>query len=344
MTEPGLKVRPGASLQAHNSLALPAVAEYLCTVTTREELAEAMAFAREKGLPVSILGGGSNTLLRRRVPGVVILVANRGLEVVEEDETAVSIAVAAGENWHRLVMTCLDRGWYGLENLALIPGSVGAAPIQNIGAYGVELSAFLQSVEVVDLATGENRVMDAHACELAYRDSIFKHGLKDRVLIWTVRLRLSRVPAVNLTYPELARAIGDTSPPPAEVAAAVIRLRQSKLPDPERVPNAGSFFKNPVLETEAAGRLVEACPDIPRFPLEDGRVKFPAAWLIDRAGWKGVRRGNVGVHPRQALVVVHYGKGDSEEILLFSKEIESDIKQKYNIDLEMEPVIMGSDG
>ena len=340
-----------ADLQPFNTLALPGRAEYLCEVTSRAELDGALAFARQRQLPVSVLGGGSNTVLGGPVSGLVVRIANRGIAVVAEDERSVTVEVAAGENWHQLVMASLQRGWYGLENLALIPGLAGAAPIQNIGAYGVELSEFLDAVSLVEIDSGRQRTLTAGQCELGYRDSIFKRTLRGRVVIMSLRLRLSKQPQPRLDYPELAAAVasrlaerrgrsGD-NPTPAEVADTVIALRNSKLPNPEAVANAGSFFKNPVLPATQARALMAAHPGIPHYPQADGTVKFPAAWLIDRAGWKGQRRGNVAVHHRQALVLVHLGQGSGEELLAFADRIAADVLDKYGVALEMEPVVLG---
>lgn len=336
-----MQILPLVSMREMNTLGLPAVADWLCSITSLEDVTQALEFARAKRIPVCVLGGGSNTVLRARVPGLVMKIANQGLEIIQEDEKSVTLRVAAGENWHELVINTLDRGWFGLENLALIPGNVGAAPIQNIGAYGVELSNFLEAVDIIDIATSEFSTLGVKECELGYRDSIFKNRLKNRVIIWSVRLTLSKVALPNLGYPELARSVISAEPTPAEVANTVIRLRQSKLPDPEKIPNAGSFFKNPILSAEKARHLVSRLPDIPQYPQPDGSVKFPAAWLIDRAGWKGKRLDDVGVHDKQALVLVNYGDGSSAELLSLAEAIAGDIHNKFEINLEMEPVILG---
>ena len=285
---------------------------------------------------------GSNTVVNGNVRGLVILLATRGIRHREEGGDMVTVEVAAGENWHDLVEYCLDRGWFGLENLALIPGSAGAAPIQNIGAYGVELAALLRSVAVVDIASGEHGEMPAAACRLGYRDSIFKHELRGRTVIRAITLGLSRTPRTNLGYPDLARALAHRQDPnPWDVFHAVCALRKSKLPDPQVIPNAGSFFKNPVLDARASARLVAQYPDIPRYPQADGAVKFPAAWFIDRAGWKGKRDGPVGVHERQALVLVHLGNGCGEDILALARTIAADIRSRFGVALEIEPVVVG---
>lgn len=329
-------------LQHHTSLALPGVAEFFCRAETLEQLQQALAFAHAKQLPLTLLGAGSNTVVAGDAAGLVLAVALKGIALLAEDEKSVHIRVAAGENWHQLVSYCLAQGWFGVENLALIPGLAGSAPIQNIGAYGVELASVLEAVDVLDLATGEVRQMAADACQLRYRDSIFKCKLKGRVVITAIYLGLHKTPQANVQYPELRAALAAVAAPtPKDVFTAVCALRTAKLPDPNQLPNAGSFFKNPVLAAEAAKRLLCQHPDIPHYPQADGRIKFPAAWLIDRAGWKGFRRGAVGVHRRQALVLVHFGGGTGAELLALANEIAADVAHKFAVQLELEPVVIG---
>ncbi|MGD9662054.1 MAG: UDP-N-acetylmuramate dehydrogenase [Porticoccaceae bacterium] len=342
-----VEITPQVSLQPFNSLALPGLAEFFCRATSLAELREALAFARSRSLPVTLLGGGSNTVVCGDVSGLVIVLATRGIEVVDDLDKSrgdqVRIRVAAGENWHQLVGFTLDQGWYGLENLALIPGSVGAAPIQNIGAYGVELESVLESVDVMDMAGGELRQLSRADCQLGYRDSIFKRSLKGQVIITSVTLVLSKIPRPNLDYADLKTALaGFDTPSPQQVFASVCALRKAKLPDPDVIHNAGSFFKNPVLPKARAAALIQRFGDMPRYPQADGAIKFPAAWFIDRAGWKGRREAHVGVHQHQALVLVHLGGGCGGELLDFAERIARDVKTKFAVDLEMEPVVIGS--
>lgn len=337
-----MEVFANVPLKPFNSLALPGVAEYLCRVESDQDLHRALEFAHANGLLLTLLGGGSNTVINGDVKGLVLVLATKGIALVGETAEDVRVRVAAGENWHRLVDHCLNQGWYGLENLALIPGSAGAAPIQNIGAYGVELAGFLHSVDLVDIESGQHRAFLADECELRYRDSVFKHRLRGRVVITAITLRLWKSPRVNLGYPELAKAVEHVeNPSPRDVFDAVCALRRAKLPDPETLPNAGSFFKNPVLDPAQGSALIARYPDIPRYPQADGSIKFPAAWLIDRAGWKGHREAHVGVHERQALVLVHYGQGQGSELIGLADRIANDILAKYGIRLEMEPVVAG---
>lgn len=337
-----MDIRQGVQLRDLNTLSLPAVAEHFCTVTSDEELQEALAYSRRHSLAVTAIGGGSNLVLAGDIPGLVIRIASRGIEVVAEDTDSVQVRIAAGENWHQLVLATLSRGWSGLENLALIPGCAGAAPIQNIGAYGVELCEHFVSLEALMLPAGEKQSLAREECRFGYRDSIFKHRLRDRALITAITLALSKRPAPRLDYPELAAALADTpDPTPRQVCEAVVALRRRKLPDPDFRPNAGSFFKNPVVTNSRLQVLRKTYPEMPSYPLAEGGAKIPAAWLIDRAGWKGVTRGPVAVHDRQPLVLVNQGGAGGGELLALAAEIAADINRRYHITLEIEPRVLG---
>jgi len=336
-----------ASLQDYNTLALPGRAEYLCTVNGRDQLRQALAFARQRQLPVTMLGGGSNIILSGDIEGLVIRLAPTGISTIptlasEADSDRVLVCAGGGENWHGFVTHCLEQGWHGLENLALIPGSVGAAPIQNIGAYGVELASHFHSLDAIDLVTGELLHLDAEACRFGYRDSIFKQELKGRVAILTVTLALSTAPEVCLDYPELRAALADSpAPTPRQLYDAVCALRRAKLPDPAQRPNAGSFFKNPIIGSDQAAALRKLHPGLPGYPQPGGVEKIPAAWLTERAGWKGRRVGAVGVHDRQALVLVHFGGGSGRELLGLAAAIARDVRHRFGIALELEPAVLG---
>ncbi len=338
-----MEILRDASLQACNTLALPGRAEYLCTANCLEELHEALAYAHQRRLAVTLLGGGSNVVVAADVPGLVLRLALRGVEAeAPTAENTIRVRAAAGENWHQLVSHCLAQGWHGLENLALIPGWVGAAPIQNIGAYGVELASRFVELQAVDLASGETLVLNGADCRFGYRDSIFKGELKGRVAITAVTLALHPRPDVCLDYPELRAALSQVDAPgPRQVYEAVCALRRAKLPDPAQRPNAGSFFKNPVIAADRAAVLRRHYPDLPGYPLPGGVEKIPAAWLIDRAGWKGRRLGPVGVHDRQALVLVHFGAGTGRDLLALASAIAEDVRLRFAIDLELEPVVLG---
>lgn len=332
------------SLRRHNTLALPAVAEFYGEVSNREQLEAARWFALEQGLPITALGEGSNVVLGERIAGLVVRLVNADIHVQPLDDQRVRLTVGAGHNWHRLVEHSLRQGWFGLENLALIPGTVGAAPIQNIGAYGVELERFLHGVHAIELATGEAVWLSAADCQLAYRDSVFKGRYRDRFIIHAVDLELSSVAAPVLDYPALRENLDQHlsgEPDPRDVFEAVCRIRREKLPDPTAIPNAGSFFKNPILDFEEARTLLDKYPDLATFPADEERLKLAAGWLIDRAGWKGFSQGEVGVHDRQALVLFNRGKGDAEELLALARSIVQSVRERFGVELEMEPRCYG---
>lgn len=327
------------SLDDLNTLRLPARAHYYVRAETRQQVIQASDFARRQGLPLLILGGGSNLVLTRDVPGLVLHIALRGVRS-ERRGAMQRLYVAAGEEWPDLVEYCLDMGWYGLENLSLIPGTAGAAPIQNIGAYGVELSERLRTVRGWHRDRREWQTLTVKQCRLGYRDSVFKGVLKDRFIITEIELELSRHFYPCLRYPVLRNALkGDVETLSArQVADAVMAIRRSKLPDPAELANAGSFFKNPVLTETQYRTLCERCPGtvIPFFPVEQG-IKVPAAWLLEQAGWKGRRLGAVSMHDRQPLVLVNHGGASGTEVLSLAAAIRSDILQRYAIRLDIEP-------
>lgn len=330
------------SLRRLNTLALPGRAEYFCRVASAAELLDALAWARQRGLPVTLLGGGSNIVVAGNVAGLVIQLGIRGIEMVADDGQYVEIKVGAGENWHDLVTLCLARGWCGLENLALIPGSVGAAPVQNIGAYGVEVKQFIIAVDVIALADSTHARIAQADCGFGYRDSIFKAAGQDHYAIVWVYLRLSRRPRLMLDYPLLKQALAEAAEvTPRVVFDTVCRLRRERLPDPAELSNAGSFFKNPVVSADVASRLSARFPDMVVFPQVDGRVKLAAGWLIDRAGWKGTRRGGAAVHTHQALVLVNHGGCDGATLLALAADIQSDIRERFGVALELEPRVVG---
>lgn len=324
-------------LQPLHTLALPARARYFAAVDTPYKLIEAVQWARAKNLPLLILGGGSNIILQGEWPGLVLQMALQGKALQRSDAHALA-TIAAGENWHALVQWTLQQQLFGLENLTLIPGTAGAAPIQNIGAYGVELAHFLQAVRGYSLAEKRMVEISAQDCRLGYRDSIFKHALRDRFVITEIVLKLRTQFEPVVSYPALRDKLHGVATSAEQVEQAVRAIRQSKLPDPARLPNAGSFFKNPVISAEHFAQLVAHHADVPHFPAPDG-VKIPAAWLVDRAGWKGRRSGHVGVHAEQALVLIHYGGGDAAELLALAQAIQDDVQRRFGVALELEPTV-----
>ncbi|TVP91673.1 MAG: UDP-N-acetylmuramate dehydrogenase [Pseudomonadaceae bacterium] len=341
-----LKLRHQVSLQSHNSLAIDELAEHWVTVDTVAELQAALALAAQNDWPVTLLGGGSNLLLCGPVPGLVIGLALRGRRLLQRSNAEALIEAEAGENWHQLVNWTLDLGLAGLENLSLIPGTVGAAPVQNIGAYGVELEQCLDSLDAFDRAEGRVVSLQAAECQFAYRDSLFKRS-PGRYVILRVRMRLwpQAVAPLHIDYAPLARAwraTGLTRPDARVVSELVCQIRRSRLPDPAVLPNAGSFFHNPIVSASQAQRLLEQYPAMAHYPQADGRVKLAAGWLIDQAGWKGYRAGPVGVHAEQALVLVNHGGAKGRDILHLASQIQADIRQRYGLTLHIEPQQVGT--
>ncbi len=344
-----LSIQQHISLQPYNSLALPAYAEYFCSLDGEEDLLAALAYARAHQLQVTALGGGSNLVLAGDIAGLVIHLNTKGYSYCNGAEAdSVDVTFAAGENWHQAVLTTLEQGWYGMENLSLIPGNIGAAPIQNIGAYGVELEDIFVSLRAVEIASGKLCSFTKADCQFAYRDSLFKNAARDQYIILDVTLRLSTKPQVNTRYPALQQAIADAqiSEPltPEKVSELVCQIRRQKLPDPTITPNAGSFFKNPLVESAAAEQLLERYPQMPNFPQPDKQTKIPAAWLIDQCGFKGITRGPVGVHKHQALVLVNNlreGGANGEQLLALAEELRDGVWKRFSIRLEIEPRVYG---
>jgi len=325
-------------LTTANTLRLPCQAARYIAPTTLSSLQAALYSARIHQWPITLLGGGSNVLLPPTLHGMALRPALRHwwLERSGDDVTAY---VGAGVSWHALVMALATHGLWGVENLALIPGDCGAAPVQNIGAYGVELSDVLKAVQVVELATGEMYWLNADACQFGYRDSIFKRALAGKVVIIQLALQLSATPRPVLGYGDLAARVSE-SPTPLSVAQAVCAIRQEKLPDPAVLANAGSFFKNPLVSNEHTHRLLKEYPDMPYFPQPNNQTKLAAGWLIDQCGLKGQRLGAFGVHERQALVLVHFGGGDRPGLLSFADTIAQTVFDRFGVLLELEPRVI----
>ncbi|MGP8290560.1 UDP-N-acetylmuramate dehydrogenase [Vreelandella zhanjiangensis] len=322
-------------LTSANTLRLPCIADYYAEPASLGALRRTLAAAKCQQWPVTLLGGGSNVLLPSRLAGLAIRPALNQWWLTR-DGNDVLVHVGAGVNWHALVLNTAARGLWGIENLALIPGDCGAAPVQNIGAYGVELADSLQALQVMELATGETRWLNNADCAFGYRDSLFKNALNGRVVITQLVLRLSRQPAPKLHYGDLALRLSN-APSPLDVANAVSAIRQEKLPDPKQLANAGSFFKNPIVSSQQAQALLACYPGMPHFPLSNGQTKLAAGWLIDQCGLKGTREGAFGVHDRQALVLVHLGGGDREGLMRFADSLVEQVNTRFNVLLEPEP-------
>lgn len=342
-----MEVRRGHDLSRANTLALPWTAGAFVRAADAADIEEAVRLARAERWRVFVLGGGSNLLVSPRIDALVLQPALCGLELVDHPDGTVAVTVGAGENWHELVQSMLEAGCHGLENLALIPGSVGAAPVQNIGAYGVELAQFLEGVVAYDMEAGRWVRLDRRTCRFGYRDSIFRAEASGRYVISAVELRLRRDCCVEVGYGALRDELqrrGVSHPTPRDVFEAVVSVRRSKLPDPALLPNAGSFFKNPVVSAAHCARLRERFPDIVAYPQSDGDCKLAAGWLIEQAGFKGRIVGGVGMHPRQALVLVNYGGADSAAVLAYAAMVQAEVGRRFGVQLEREPLLVETDG
>ena len=333
-------IQTNKNLKEYNTFGISVKAEMFAVFSSIEELKQILSFRNDKKLLV--LGGGSNLLLTKDFDGLVIKNEIKRFEVIEETASEVIVESGAGENWHEFVLNCIDKGFGGIENLSLIPGSVGASPMQNIGAYGVEIKDVFESLSAYHIASGEIHYFDKTKCEFGYRESIFKNKVKGEYIILTVTFRLTKNPTINSSYGainEQLKVMGIQAPSIKELSAAVIAIRQSKLPDPKIIGNAGSFFKNPTVEIALLEQIQKNYPDIPNYPALNGR-KLAAGWLIEKAGWKGRTLGNYGVHKLQALVLVNYGNCTGQEIFDLSSQIIQDVFEKFGVLLEREVNIL----
>lgn len=333
-----------ASLQSLNTFGVAARARVLAAIDQPEDIRTLNRLAPPGEGPRWVLGGGSNVLFLEDFPGLILFNQIKHLRFYSLDGEG-AVSVGGGVSWHALVMETLARGWGGLENLALIPGTCGAAPIQNIGAYGLEQSDLFLGCQAVHLESGAYRWFEPEECHFGYRQSVFKGALKGMYLITDVHYRLYRHRKPVCSYAVLQEALqtrGITDPTPRQVAVAVIRIRRSKLPEPDRVGNAGSFFKNPLVDVAQAEALRAQYPQLRTFPVSDHQVKIPAAWLIDQCGWKGYREGPVGCNPRQPLVLVHYGGGTGADIASLAQRIAWSVYERFGIVLEPEVQFIGA--
>jgi len=335
-------LQQNVSLKHFNSFAVEASASWFAEAHSDTDVRTALAEAKRLNLPLLVIGGGSNLLLTHDVEALVLRMASRGLRVLGEQDGRVLIEAEAGEPWHPFVQWTLAQGLQGLENLSLIPGTVGAAPMQNIGAYGVEIKDCFAGLTALDRQSGELCEFYLEDCRFAYRDSLFKRE-PGRWLILRVRFALTHAGELQLDYGPLRQRLsemGITSPTATDVSQAVCSIRSEKLPDPAQLGNAGSFFKNPVVPQALAEQIRLDYPDLVAYPAGDGQIKLAAGWLIDKAGWKGFREGDAGVHRLQALVLVNYGKASGEQLLALARRIQADILQRFAVELEMEPNLL----
>ncbi len=338
-----MHIESSVSLRAYNSFGLPAVAHTLVRIASDADVRRVVDHPTLGRAPKFILGGGSNIILTRDMPQVVLKVEVTGCRLVEERADAWVVEAGAGESWHDLVMWCLAQGYPGLENLALIPGTVGASPVQNIGAYGVELQDRFDSLDAVDLRTGLTLTLSPQQCAFGYRDSVFKHSLAGCAVLTRVRFRLPRPWKPVLGYLELERQVAETGiaqPDARQIADWVIAIRRAKLPDPAVIGNAGSFFKNPVVTPEQCRDIIGRDPEIVHYPMPDGSVKLAAGWMIDACGWKGKTVGQAGVYEKQALVLVNRGDAIGSEVMTLAKAIQESVYGRFGIRLETEPVVV----
>jgi UDP-N-acetylmuramate dehydrogenase len=341
-----LPLQHNYSLQPYNTFGINAFAKLYLRISNLEQLKAVFAAPTLAAMPRLVLGGGSNLLLTRDFPGLVLHIALEGREILAGDATHHHVRAAAGENWHQFVQWTLAQGLGGLENLSLIPGTVGAAPIQNVGAYGAETKDVFLSLTAFDPVTGETVEMDGADCRFGYRDSVFKHEGRELIIV-DVRFALPRAWQPNLRYAELANAMaeqglgaGKAAPTPQQVADTVIAIRRRKLPDPAQIGNAGSFFKNPVVSAEQCTQLLGQYPALVHHAQPDGTQKLAAGWLIDQCGWKGRNLGAAGVYPKQALVLVNNGGATGEDVQRLAEAIQADVAARYGVHLEPEPVFI----
>ena len=333
-----MNIQENVDLHRYNTFHVAARARYFADITSLDQLRAVLEWVRDRQVPYMLIGQGSNILFKQDYPGLIMELNIKGIDVVADSATHVDVRVQCGEVWHDFVQHALRQSWYGLENLSLIPGTIGAAPVQNIGAYGVEVKDTVLELDALEIATGAMRTFTNAECGFAYRDSIFKRTLKDRYVICSVVFRLHRQPRVNLTYPALQAALREIPLKlisPELISATVCQIRSSKLPDHHKLGNAGSFFWNPKVTPAEFARLQAAYPGIVGYPDGD-MVKVPAAWLIEKAGWKGYREGDVGVHRDHALVLVNHGTATGAQLVHLSEKIQESVQSIFGILLQPE--------
>lgn len=333
-----IKVEENVSLKPFNTFGIEAKTARFAAFRSINELREALELNRS-GKSILILGGGSNMLLTQDFDGLVLKNELKGIELIKEDDHHVWIRSMAGENWHQFVLHCIENNWAGVENLSLIPGTVGAAPMQNIGAYGIEIKDVFESLEALEIESQKTKTFTSAECAFGYRESIFKTDLKGKYIITSVTFKLKKEPEFNTSYgaiQETLDAMGVSELSIKAVSDAVIHIRQSKLPDPAKIGNSGSFFKNPTIDNLDYEGLRAEFPSIPGYKQPENKVKVPAAWLIEQAGWKGKTFGEIGVHKNQPLVLVNYGNGKGEDIKNLALEIQASVAAKFGIELTPE--------
>ena len=334
-----MNIQQNISLKPFNTFGIDVEAKYFATFTSIEELQELLTYKLQTTNPKLILGGGSNLLFTKNYNGLVLKNNIRGIELVKEDQNDVYVKAGAGENWHQFVLHCLHHNYAGVENLSLIPGNVGASPMQNIGAYGVEIKDVFYQLEAYHLKDKKLEIFSLNDCEFGYRESVFKKKYKDQFAITSVIFRLHKQPVFNTSYGAVNHELENMDVKELSIHAisqAVINIRSSKLPDWKQLGNAGSFFKNPIIGNSEFSELKRVFPNIIAFPSGEKNTKLAAGWLIEQCGWKGYREGDAGCYSKQALVLVNYGNAKGEEIYQLSEKIIKSVKEKFNVELERE--------
>lgn len=334
-----MQVQENVSLKQYNTFGIEASARWFSSFTSQHELQELLALQQQKSTNRLILGGGSNMLLTKDVDGIVMKNKVKGIEVVNEDNEFIYLRSGAGENWHQLVQYAVQQNWGGLENLSLIPGNVGASPMQNIGAYGVEIKEVMQELHAWHIYDQQLVTFSNADCVFGYRESVFKRKFKNEFVILNVTYKLRKQPVFHISYGAIQQELEKMGVKELSVKAisdAVIQIRSSKLPDPKVTGNAGSFFKNPSVSVNQYQQLKQEFPEIVAYPNADGTFKLAAGWLIEQCGWKGYRKGDAGCHAKQALVLVNYGSAAGSEIVALSKEITASVQEKFQVTLETE--------
>ena len=334
-----MKIHENFKLINHNTFGVDASSKYFIKIKSEAELNAVFKLKQFEETEILILGGGSNILFTQNFNGLVIKNEIKGKKVISETNSFVNLKIGAGENWHKLVMYCVDNEWGGIENLSLIPGNSGTAPMQNIGAYGVEIKDTFVELEAFEIASGKIVKFSKSDCKFGYRESIFKNEKKNQFIILNITLKLHKNPKVNIGYGDVIKVLESQNikkPNIKDVSKAIIHIRNSKLPNPKEIGNCGSFFKNPVIDQRKLEEIKKNYPEIIYYPVSKTHVKIAAGWLIDKAGWKGKTFGNYGVHKKQALVLVNYGNAEGQELYELSEKIIIDIQNKFKITLERE--------
>ena len=331
------------SLKSYNTFGIDCNSSFFARINTLKDLEELYQHPLFKSQKKLILGGGSNILFTSNFDGLVIKNEIKGIEIIKETNDIVEVQIGAGVNWHEFVIHAVNNKWGGIENMSLIPGNCGTAPMQNIGAYGVEIKDTFVSLNAYEIETGKIVSFDRKRCEFGYRDSVFKNDLKDQYIILDIRLRLQKKPTLNTKYGDINNTLIKnkvSNPTIKDISDAVIEIRTSKLPDPKKIGNAGSFFKNPIISQGQFKEIKMKFPEIVSYPVNEQKVKLAAGWLIEKAGWKGKNFGNYGVHKKQSLVLVNYNSANGREIFNLSQEILEDVFNKFQVKLEREVNIL----